>query len=97
MVETDAGYRVRCPSQEPKGRLDIGCRSRWSQALADPTRRVIVECLTTRPCTTGELVERFSTTLVRTAVMKHLDVLEEAGLIHIEREGRVRWNDLEPK
>ena len=58
---------------------------------------MIVECLTTRPCTTGELVERFSTTLVRTAVMKHLDVLEEAGLIHIEREGRVRWNDLEPK
>jgi DNA-binding transcriptional ArsR family regulator len=58
---------------------------------------VIVECLTTRPCTTGELVERFSPALVRTAVMKHLNVLEEAGLIRIEREGRVRWNHLEPK
>ena len=64
--------------------------------MADPTRRVIVECLTTQPRTTGELVEHFSPALVRTAVMKHLDVLEEAGLIHIERVGRVRWNHLNP-
>lgn len=67
------------------------------KALADPTRREIVECLTARPLKTGDLVERFAPQLVRTAVMKHLDVLEDAGLIRVEREGRSRWNHLHEK
>lgn len=67
------------------------------KALADPTRREMVAWLTTRPRTTGALVERFSPQLVRTAVMKHLDVLAEAGLLRVEREGRTRWNHLNEK
>ena len=34
--------------------------------------------------------------LCRTAVMKHLGLLEEAGLVIVRREGRLRWNYLNP-
>ena len=65
------------------------------KALADPTRRRMVETLSTRSLRTGELVDLFAPQLVRTAVMKHLDVLAEAGLLNVSREGRIRWNALE--
>ncbi len=65
------------------------------KALADPTRRRILEKLTEEPETTGRIVEEFSPKLVRTAVMKHLGVLEGAGLIRVERVGRTRWNHIE--
>ncbi len=45
--------------------------------------------------TTGQIVETFPE-LSRTGVMKHLDVLEAAQLIVVKREGRVRWNTLNP-
>ncbi len=67
------------------------------KAMADPTRRQIVETLAERPATTGGIVDRFTPRLVRTAVMKHLDVLEAAGLIRVEREGRTRWNHLDQR
>jgi DNA-binding transcriptional ArsR family regulator/uncharacterized protein YndB with AHSA1/START domain len=62
------------------------------RALADPTRRRILDLLRERPRTTGELCESFETT--RFAVMKHLTVLEEAGLVVVRRRGRERWNHL---
>ena len=65
------------------------------KALADPTRRGILDALARRPHTTGELVERFSE-LCRTAVMKHLGLLEAAELVVVRRQGRVRWNHLNP-
>lgn len=64
------------------------------KALADPTRRQILALLRVRPRTTGELAEAFPSS--RFAVMKHLAVLVEAGLVVPEREGRERWNRLEP-
>ena len=67
------------------------------KALADSTRRQILESLSNEPVTTGEIVEQFTPTLVRTAVMKHLDVLAGAGLIRVERRGRQRWNHIESK
>jgi DNA-binding transcriptional ArsR family regulator len=63
----------------------------WT-ALADPTRRRILDLLRERPRTTGELAERFPTT--RFAVMKHLAVLEKARLVLVRRSGRERWNHL---
>ena len=48
------------------------------KALADPSRRRILDLLRRRPHTTGELAEQFATS--RFAVMKHLKVLEGAGL-----------------
>jgi DNA-binding transcriptional ArsR family regulator len=65
------------------------------KALADGTRRAVLDLLAKGPATTGELVERFDD-LCRTAVMKHLDVLEAAGLLLVRRQGRVRWNHLNP-
>ena len=65
------------------------------KALADPTRREILKIIDKEPATTGEIVERFSDRIVRTAVMKHLDVLELARIIRIERVGRTRRNHLE--
>lgn len=65
------------------------------KALADGTRREILDVLAERPNTTGELVARF-THLCRTNVMKHIDVLVKANLIIIRRKGRVRWNHLNP-
>lgn len=65
------------------------------KALADVTRREILDALAERPLTTGELVERFDH-LCRTNVMKHVEVLVKARLIVIRREGRRRWNYLNP-
>ncbi|MEM7455654.1 MAG: metalloregulator ArsR/SmtB family transcription factor [Planctomycetota bacterium] len=65
------------------------------KALADSTRREILDLLSARACTTGELVEHFDH-LCRTNVMKHIGVLVKANLIVVRREGRVRWNYLNP-
>src|SRR5688572_26779750 len=62
------------------------------RALSDPSRRRLLSLLKDGPRTTGDLSDRFKTT--RFAVMKHLGVLEDAGLIAIERRGRERWNHL---
>jgi len=65
------------------------------KALADSTRRDVLDLLAQKPRTTGELAEHFSS-LSRFAVMKHLRVLHAAGLILITRDGRTRWNRLNP-
>lgn len=61
-------------------------------ALADPTRRRILDLLRDRPRTTGELADQFAVS--RFATMKHLGVLARAGLVAVRREGRIRWNHL---
>ena len=63
------------------------------KALADSTRRDILDVLTRGAHTTGQLVEKFDH-LCRTNVMKHIGVLVRANLILVRREGRVRWNHL---
>jgi DNA-binding transcriptional ArsR family regulator len=56
-------------------------------ALADPTRRMLVERLLTRgPATATTLAE--TTPLTRQAILKHLQVLQAAGLLSHERSGR---------
>jgi DNA-binding transcriptional ArsR family regulator len=65
------------------------------KALADKTRRRLLDLLAVRPRTTGELSAAFAG-LSRFAVMKHLGVLRSAGLLVVAREGRVRWNSLNP-
>ena len=64
------------------------------KALSDPTRRSILNLLKSAPRTTGEISAQFEKNLSRFAVMKHLGVLEKAGLITIRREGKFRWNHL---
>lgn len=62
------------------------------KALADKTRRTILDLLRDSPRTTGEISRHFD--MSRIAVMKHMDVLEDAQLIFIRREGKFRWNYL---
>jgi DNA-binding transcriptional ArsR family regulator len=63
------------------------------KALSDPTRRAMLDMLRDGPCTTTEVVDEFPR-LSRFGVMKHLDVLRKAGLVHTREEGRQRLNSL---
>ena len=65
------------------------------RALANPVRRHILELLRDGAHTTGDLAAAFPE-LSRYAVMQHLGVLEEAGLLLVRREGRQRFNFLNP-
>lgn len=57
-------------------------------ALGNPTRRAIVDMLSERPLSVSRLAAPLDITL--TAVVQHLQVLEESGLVHTEKLGRVR-------
>lgn len=61
------------------------------RALASSWRRRILDLLREGPRTTGEIAERLPT-LSRYAVMQHLAVLEDAGIVIVERRGRQRFN-----
>ncbi len=63
------------------------------KALADPTRRSILDLLRRRPRNTNEIVERIPE-LSRFGVMKHLAVLRGAGLVQTREEGRTVINSL---
>lgn len=63
-------------------------------ALADPTRREIVERLVSQPMTVSELSAPFKMSLP--AVMQHLTVLETAGLVRSHKAGRVRTCRIDP-
>jgi DNA-binding transcriptional ArsR family regulator/uncharacterized protein YndB with AHSA1/START domain len=62
------------------------------RALADPTRRRILDLLRQRPLITGEIAAQFPVS--RIAVMRHLEVLSEAGLVTSRKRGRERWHYL---
>jgi DNA-binding transcriptional ArsR family regulator len=63
-------------------------------ALADPTRRRIVELLAQRDRTAGELVAQFD--MSAPAISQHLKVLREAGLVTVRAEGQSRVQMLNP-
>ena len=70
------------------------------KALADPTRRVLLDELQERNgqtlfelCT--RLITRHGLSSSRQAVSQHLEVLEEAGLVRSRREGRYKFHDLD--
>src|SRR3954469_17663236 len=75
--------------------MDDRRADRVFKALADSTRRRMLDLLAAKTYTTGELAEAFPE-LSRFAVMKHLGVLEKAGLLVVTRDGRQRWNALNP-
>lgn len=64
-------------------------------ALADPTRRAMVERLSHGPVSVSDLAQPFAMSLP--AVLQHLQVLEGSGLVRSEKQGRVRTCRLEPK
>lgn len=68
---------------EKKANID-----RVFQALGDATRRAMLERLSPGPMSVSRLAEPFNMSLA--AVVQHLQVLEEAGLVKTEKVGRVR-------
>jgi DNA-binding transcriptional ArsR family regulator len=64
-------------------------------ALADPTRRAVVERLGRGPTPTMVLAEPFDMALP--SFTQHLDVLQEAGLVRSHKQGRVRTWELVPE
>ena len=63
-------------------------------ALGDPTRRAILERLSDGPVSVSNLAEPFKLTLA--AVVQHLQILEESGLVQTEKIGRVRTCKIDP-
>ncbi|HEY1916368.1 MAG TPA: metalloregulator ArsR/SmtB family transcription factor [Streptosporangiaceae bacterium] len=64
------------------------------QALADPSRRLMVERLSRGPASVSELASPLSMTLA--AVVQHVQVLEASGLVRTQKIGRVRTCTIEP-
>jgi DNA-binding transcriptional ArsR family regulator len=64
-------------------------------ALADPTRRRIVELLSHGECAAGEIVEAFDVS--GPAISQHLKVLREAALVQVRIEGQRRIYQLNPQ
>ena len=70
------------------------------RALADPTRRAILDELQERSGQTlfeliNRLISRHGLSSTRQAVSQHLDVLEDAGLVRTRREGRYKFHHLD--
>ncbi|MDR3497045.1 MAG: metalloregulator ArsR/SmtB family transcription factor [Ancalomicrobiaceae bacterium] len=76
----------------PKDALTL---DRVFRALADPTRRAVVERLGRGPARMTELAQPFQMALP--SFSQHLDVLVKAGLVRSEKAGRVRTLSLEPQ
>ena len=74
--------------------LSAGPIEHLFRALADPTRRRVVERLGHGPASVGELAERFDMALP--SFVQHLVVLEECGLVRSTKKGRVRTYRLVP-
>jgi DNA-binding transcriptional ArsR family regulator len=64
-------------------------------AIADPTRRGVLEHLGRRDASITELAERFEITL--TGIKKHVQILERSGLVSTRKLGRVRTCTLGPR
>lgn len=65
------------------------------QALADPTRRAVLERLSAGPAAVTELARPFNMALPSFA--QHLRVLEDCGLVRSRKEGRIRTVQLAPR
>ena len=70
------------------------------KALADPTRRAILDELKDRNGQTlfeicARLITRHGSASTRQAISQHLDVLEEAGLVKTRREGRYKFHHVD--
>ena len=65
------------------------------QALADPSRRTVLEILRDHPATAGELADALP--IARPGVSRHLRVLREAGLVDVRAEAQRRIYSLRPE
>jgi DNA-binding transcriptional ArsR family regulator len=80
---------VAAPANPDRAGID-----RVFHALGDGTRRAILEALSQRPQSISRLAEPLGLTLA--AVVQHIQLLEDAGLVATEKVGRVRVCKIEP-
>ena len=73
---------------------EVASVDRLFQALADPTRRAMVERLSRGPASVTELAQPLTMSLA--AVLQHVQVLEASGLVRSLKVGRVRTCTIEP-
>ncbi len=59
------------------------------QAIADPVRREIIDLLSEQELTVNEIAGNFE--ISRPAISKHLKILDECGIVSIEKKGRERY------
>ena len=59
------------------------------QAIADPTRREIIDLLADRPLSVNEVAEQFD--ISRPAISRHIKILNESGLLNTRNKGRKRY------
>jgi DNA-binding transcriptional ArsR family regulator len=65
------------------------------EALAEPTRRHILDLLLVQPRLVGELSDLLK--ISQPGVSKHLRVLREVGLVHVRQEAQRHWYELRPE
>lgn len=65
------------------------------QAIADPVRRDIIELLAEQPLSVNSVAEKFDVS--RPAISKHLKILKECGIIEINKQGRERFCQIQPR
>jgi DNA-binding transcriptional ArsR family regulator len=65
------------------------------EALADPTRRQILDLLRARPHLVGELSDLLN--ISQPLVSKHLRVLRDAGMVSVRQDAQRRWYELRPE
>ena len=65
------------------------------QAIADPIRRDIIELISNESLSVNEVAEKFK--ISRPAISKHLKILNECGIIEINKKGRERFCIIQPK
>jgi DNA-binding transcriptional ArsR family regulator len=75
--------------------LNNAAVDRVFHALAEPMRRELVERLSAGPMSVSDLAQPFRITLA--AIVQHIQVLEESGIVRSEKVGRVRTCRLEPE
>jgi DNA-binding transcriptional ArsR family regulator len=89
-----SGLTIGAPSLILKSMLKQRHVDRVFHALGDPTRRAMLERLSRGPVSVSQLAEPLAVSLA--AVVQHLQVLEESGVIRTEKVGRVRTCSLAP-
>jgi DNA-binding transcriptional ArsR family regulator len=65
------------------------------QAIADPVRRDIIKLLANDTLTVNTVAEKFDVS--RPAISKHLKILKECGIITINKQGRERYCQIQPR
>ena len=74
--------------------MPIEARRDVFQAIADPTRRQIIELIAEKEMNLNAITDHFN--ISRPAISQHIKILNECGIIEIEQVGRERYCKIQP-